>query len=161
LEQSERYIIALGPLLLVVAMGKGFILLCVSFYIVLLTYGKEYHPIPTFFHRRDEHGKIIDVNQTDFQMSGPFNNVIDRKNLEATLKVWPEEVDNAGIVTILWQGIQDPDKSDRIGYYCPYLDRADHALDYICNQIINLARGIWSLFLDFVQYATTMCFSLL
>ena len=47
------------------------------------------------------------------------------------MKVWPEEVENAGQVTVLWEGIQNASKSDRIGYYCPYFDNPNHALDYI------------------------------
>ena len=62
-------------------------------------------------------------------MKGPFVNNVD--SLDATLKVWPEEVENAGQVTVLWEGIKNPTKSDRIGYYCPFYDNPAHALDYI------------------------------
>lgn len=106
----------------------------IAFLIVFLTaytVGKQHHPVPSFFHRRDYDGNIIDANSTGFQLSGPFENTIDDRNLAVTLKVWPEEVDNPGAVTVLWEGIPDPDKGDRIGYYCPYSDKADHALDYI------------------------------
>ena len=82
--------------------------------------------------QRDSHGKPLDVNRTDFHLKGPFDNQIDPKNnLETSLKVWPEEVENAGQVTILWEGIPNPTSGDRIGYYCPYYDNPAHGLDYI------------------------------
>jgi len=99
---------------------------------LLLAEAKQYHPIPTFFHQRDSHGKPLDANRTDFHLKGPFVNQIDLKNnLDASLKVWPEEVENAGQVTILWEGIPNPTSGDRIGYYCPYYDNPAHGLDYI------------------------------
>ncbi|XP_066910739.1 uncharacterized protein [Clytia hemisphaerica] len=107
----------------------GLLTLCTF---LLLAEGKQYHPIPTFFHQRDSHGKPLDANRTDFHLKGPFVNQIDIKNnLEASLKVWPEEVENAGQVTILWEGIPNPTSGDRIGYYCPYYDNPAHGLDYI------------------------------
>lgn len=83
------------------------------------------------FSRVNADGTPVDANTTDFQMKGPFNNVIHPKNIDATLKVWPEEVENAGQVTVLWEGIKDPLKGDRIGYYCPFYDKPNHYLDYI------------------------------
>ena len=47
------------------------------------------------------------------------------------MKVWPEEVENAGYVTVLWEFVENPTKDDRIGYYCPFYDKPNHALDYI------------------------------
>lgn len=81
------------------------------------------------FSRLHDNGSIVDAN-LDHQMKGPFKNS-NVNSLDATLKVWPEEVENAGQVTVLWEGIKNPNKNDRIGYYCPFFDNPAHALDYI------------------------------
>ncbi|XP_066910738.1 uncharacterized protein [Clytia hemisphaerica] len=93
--------------------------------------GKGYHPVPTFFNRKYPNGSMVDANRPDFKMEGPFENNMDLNNMKALLKVWPEEVENAGQVTVLWEGIPNPTKTDKIGYYCPYYDNPTHGLDYI------------------------------
>jgi len=64
--------------------------------------GKGYHPVPTFFNRKYPNGSNVDANRPDFKMEGPFNNNMDLNNMEALLKVWPEEVENAGQLTVLF-----------------------------------------------------------
>ncbi|XP_066910736.1 uncharacterized protein [Clytia hemisphaerica] len=91
----------------------------------------DYDPVPTFFNRKHPNGSIVDASLPGFHLKGPFNNNIDLNNMKATLKVWPEEVENAGQVTVLWEGIPNPSKTDKIGYYCPYYDNPTHGLDYI------------------------------
>ena len=70
-------------------------------------------------------------------MKGPFNNRISQENMDAKLKVWPEEVENAGQVTVLWEGIPNPTKDDRIGYYCPFYDNPSHRSIISLFQVMN------------------------
>ena len=46
------------------------------------------------------------------------------------LKVWPDTVKNGEKVTVLWEGVQDPQAKDYIALCCPYYDDPKHFLDY-------------------------------
>jgi len=108
-----------------------FLLVCTC--CVVVAHEKGPLPVPTYFHRRHENGSIVNAKdpRTRNWMDGPFDNRISQENIDAKLKVWPEEVENAGQVTVLWEGIPNPTKDDRIGYYCPFYDNPKHALDTI------------------------------
>lgn len=85
----------------------------------------------SYFRRIDKNGNIIDVNSEEYKLPCPFDNLITPENAEASLKVWPETVENAGRVTVLWSGVPKPTEKDIISYYCPYDDKDAHPVDYL------------------------------
>ena len=84
-----------------------------------------------YFRRTDVDGKPIDANSPEYQLKGNYDNTILKENEAASLKVWPQVIENGGRVAVLWSNIPSPQKGDIIGYYCPFEDKAKHPLDYI------------------------------
>ena len=84
-----------------------------------------------FYRRTDDGGKPIDANSPEYQLKGRYDNTILKENEAASLKVWPQVIENGGKVVVLWSNIPSPQTGDIIGYYCPFDDKAIHPLDYI------------------------------
>ncbi|XP_066919291.1 uncharacterized protein, partial [Clytia hemisphaerica] len=78
--------------------------------------------------RKDANGKVIDANKPDVQLN-PIIHTISEEDQDATLKIWPQEIQNGGRVTLLWSNVQSPKSTDRIAFYCPHYDKASHPLD--------------------------------
>jgi hypothetical protein len=83
------------------------------------------------YRRKNSLGELIDANSPQSKLQGPFDNEIAEENDAVVLKVWPEVIENGGKVTVLWSNMKKPLHTDIIAYYCPFIDKATHAVDYM------------------------------
>ena len=92
------------------------------------------HPTPTYFHRHNQDGTLVD------RSSPSYDEVFETKFVEtissldqntASLSVsTSKDIENGEDVTVTWKNVVKPSAKDWVGLYCPQNDTARKALDY-------------------------------
>ena len=113
---------------------KEFSILLVS---VLLNYLGQISgstlPRASFFGIRHPNGTYVDVDGPAYTEinNQPWINAAPDDASSIKLEVWPSTVKSGELVTVLWQGVKDPQEKDYIAYYCPFYDAVPrHYIDY-------------------------------
>ena len=102
------------------------------------------HPVPTYFHRLDANGNVIDRSKHVYNQvfSTKFiNKISPLDSATADLSVNLSEVGNGEKVKVTWSGIAAPNATDWIGFYCPVNETASKPLDYF--HVTEAERGTW------------------
>ena len=106
---------------------------------------KHMHPVPTYFHRFDLNGNLVDRSKP------LYNKVFKTKFIDeispldsarAQLIVSPTEAQNGEEVRVTWSRIVAPNADDWIGFYCPENATASRPLDYF--HVTEAEKDIWS-----------------
>ena len=90
------------------------------------------HSVPTYFHRVNSKGELIDASSRDFQLSiQNFSHALDINQRALLLKAYPATIGNGDLVEISWFGITRPLESDFVALYCPPEGSFHSYLDYL------------------------------
>ena len=89
---------------------------------------KKNHAVPTYFKRINPDGSLIDAGnlKTRVEFANPTRRDF---STGVILEVNPSLVENSTTVNVSWSGIQVPNSTDIIAFYCPEEDHPDHYLD--------------------------------
>lgn len=89
---------------------------------------KKNHAVPTYFKRINPDGSLVDAGnlKTRVEFANPTRRDF---STGAILEVNPSLVENSATVNVSWSGIQMPNSTDIIAFYCPEEDHPDHYLD--------------------------------